>query len=118
MGAAKMQAGLPASGGTFQCCKGQAVLLKPNPRSAGSHSTGASLSLLLLHILSRLDPPLPLAAVVLACRSIPKGEALKKELEEQAAAGGQATPRLEVGRLLAGFAASVMLRVEGHYTAC
>ncbi|PRW61076.1 short-chain dehydrogenase reductase SDR [Chlorella sorokiniana] len=39
------------------------------------------------------------ATVVLACRSIPKGEALKKELEEQAAAGGQPAPKLEVQEL-------------------
>lgn len=39
-----------------------------------------------------------LAAVVLACRSIPKGEALKAELEAAAAAAGQPAPKLEVRR--------------------
>lgn len=35
-------------------------------------------------------------AVILACRNVPKGEAYKKELEEQAAAAGRPAPKLEV----------------------
>lgn len=49
--------------------------------------------------LHRTDPTTPrstLCAVVLACRSIPKGEALKQELEAEAAAAGQPQPKMEV----------------------
>ena len=35
-------------------------------------------------------------AVVLACRSLPRGNALKQELERQAQTAGQAWPRVEV----------------------
>ncbi|KAK2075921.1 hypothetical protein QBZ16_001257 [Prototheca wickerhamii] len=46
-------------------------------------------------------------AVILACRNIPKGEAYKKELEEQAAAAGRPAPKLEVMELDVSSLASV-----------
>ena len=36
-------------------------------------------------------------AVILACRSVARGEALKEDLEQQAQAAGQPQPLLEVG---------------------
>ncbi|KAK2075920.1 hypothetical protein QBZ16_001256 [Prototheca wickerhamii] len=47
------------------------------------------------------------AKVILACRNVPKGEAYKKELEEQAAAAGRPAPKLEVMELDVSSLASV-----------
>ncbi len=81
--------GLPAWGTRHTLWVGMIYtwMSRPGAPPAQQHSP------VLAHCLAA-EPPC--AAVVLACRSIPKGEALKKELEEQAAAGGQPAPKLEV----------------------
>jgi NAD(P)-dependent dehydrogenase (short-subunit alcohol dehydrogenase family) len=50
------------------------------------------------HLNPHLTPP-PIVSVVLACRSIARGEAFKQELEDAARSSGQAAPRLEVMEL-------------------
>lgn len=45
---------------------------------------------------SHSTPLLPLSAVILACRSISRGEALKQQLEAEAQERGQPQPQLEV----------------------